>query len=249
MRTHEWSRRRFARGVVLAGGAALVACEPSRSAAPPEYPEITGGKTREGRAEHEGEPLITPGEDLMREHGVLERVLVVWAESEAPLREGRQVDVSALSDSVELVKRFIEGYHERLEEELLFPRLAEAGRERALVRTLEEQHEVGHGITAELRTLLDRPLDAASRARIAERMASYARMYAAHASREDTIVFPAFREIAGARYAELGEQFERLEHEILGEGGFDQAVAEVSRIERALGLHELARYTPERSRT
>jgi hypothetical protein len=117
------------------------------------------------------------------------------------------------------------------------------------VRTLRDQHEVGRGITAEVVRVLGGSLDDASRARVADRLASYTRMYLPHASREDTIVFPAFRELSGARYAELGDEFEQREHEILGEGGFDAVVAEVARIERAFGIEDLSRFTPERSPT
>jgi hemerythrin-like domain-containing protein len=183
----------------------------------------------------------------MREHGVLERVLVVWHEADGPLRRGEPIDVAALRASVELVQRFIERYHERLEEDFVFPRLEQAGRERGLVRTLRHQHEVGRGITAEVALTLGGRLDESSRTQVADRLAAYARMYLAHASREDTIVFPAFRELSGADYAERGEQFEEREHEIIGEGGFDRAVAEVARIERAFGSEDLSRFTPDRA--
>lgn len=183
----------------------------------------------------------------MREHGVLERILVVWHEAEGPLRRGEPIDVAALRDSVELVQRFIERYHERLEEDFVFPRLERAGQQRELVRTLRDQHEVGRGITAELVRALGGSLDAPSRTQLADRFAAYARMYLAHASREDTIVFPAFRELVGEAYAELGEKFEEREHELVGEGGFRGAVAEVARIERAFGVDDLSRFTPARS--
>lgn len=183
----------------------------------------------------------------MREHGVLERVLVVWREADEPLRRGGDVDVAALRSSVQLVQRFIERYHERIEEDLVFPRLERAGREREIVRTLRDQHEVGRTITADLVRLLGAALDEASRTRVADRMAAYARMYVAHASREETVVFPVFRELLGPAYAEMGEQFEEREHELVGEGGFDGAVREVAGIERAFGIDDLSRFTPERS--
>lgn len=182
----------------------------------------------------------------MREHGVLERILVVWREVDAPLRGGETIDVAALRDSVGLVQRFIEGYHARLEEELVFPRLERAGRERELVRTLRAQHDAGRVITSRLADALQGSLDASSRAHVADELAAYSRMYLAHASREDTVVFPIFRELAGARYVELGEAFEEREHALLGEDGFERAVAEVARIERALGVAELALFTPAR---
>lgn len=237
-------RRGFVAAVAAMGGATVMSCNPRSGRIHRQVPG-SGGPEATGGEEHEA--LITPGEDLMREHGVLERVLVVWHEADLPLRRGEPIDVAALRESVELVQRFIERYHERQEEEVVFPRLEQAGRERALVRTLREQHEVGRGITAEVSHVLGGSLDEASRLLIADRLASYSRMYLAHASREDTIVFPTFRELSGASYSELGEEFEQREHEILGEGGFDAAVAEVTRIERAFGIDDLGRFTPERS--
>ncbi len=228
------SRRAFVAGAIAAGGGAILGC------------------SREDRAHGQAPPRgeeaeITPGEDLMREHGVLQRILVVWSEADAPLRRGERVDLDALKSSVGLVQRFIEGYHERLEEELVFPRLERAGRERALVRTLRAQHEVGRTITAEVARLLSGSLDPRSRERVADRLADYRRMYLAHAAREDTVVFPALQRIVGPSYAELGEDFERREHAILGEGGFESAVSEAGQIERAFGLDDLARFTPRRS--
>jgi hemerythrin-like domain-containing protein len=228
------SRRGFVKAAALGGAAAMIGC--ARREQERECDE----------AEH-GEAVITPGEDLMREHGVLERLLVVWSEVDAPLRRGDALDTSALLGSLQLVQRFVEQYHERLEEDLVFPQLENAGREVELVRTLRQQHEIGRGITREVSGLLARELDASARARVADRLGAYTRMYLAHASREDTIVFPLLREIVGPRYAELGEELERREQRIVGEGGFERAVAEAGRIERSLGVEPLTRFTPERS--
>jgi hypothetical protein len=69
-------------------------------------------------------------------------------------------------------------------------------------------------------------------------------MYRPHAAREDTVLFPAFRDVVGrSGYRELGEQFEDKEHEIFGERGFDDTVAEVARLEMGLGIGDLAKFT------
>src|SRR5919204_610429 len=50
---------------------------------------------------------------------------------------------------------------------------------------------------------------------------------------------------AGRReYERLGEQFEQKEHELLGAQGFEKAVAEVAELEKALGVYDLAQFTP-----
>jgi hypothetical protein len=70
-------------------------------------------------------------------------------------------------------------------------------------------------------------------------------MYRPHAAREDTVLFPAFREVVGrSGYRELGEQFEDKEHELFGEHGFEHVVAQVSQLEVALGIADLAGFTP-----
>jgi hemerythrin-like domain-containing protein len=188
--------------------------------------------------------IITPGEDLMGEHGVVRRVMVVWNELDGRLRRGEPVDAAPLASSVDLVQWFIERYHERTEESEVFPRLVHAGREVALVHTLLAQHEAGRAITRELASLTRSAITEASRPRVITLLADHCRMYAAHASREDTIVFPALRELVGEGWAELGERFEENEDRTLGEGGMERALAQVAAVERAYGLDDLATFTP-----
>lgn len=74
---------------------------------------------------------------------------------------------------------------------------------------------------------------------------SFARMYRPHAAREDTVLFPAFRDVVGrGAYRELGEQFEEKEHELFGEQGFEDTVREIARLEIALDIGDLTRFTP-----
>jgi hypothetical protein len=80
---------------------------------------------------------------------------------------------------------------------------------------------------------------------LARAIRSFGRMYRPHAAREDTVLFPAFREVVGgAAYQELGEQFENEEHSRFGEEGFANAVAQVTQLETALGIADLASFTP-----
>ncbi|HET7539094.1 MAG TPA: hypothetical protein VFK05_04460 [Polyangiaceae bacterium] len=76
---------------------------------------------RNDSEEHEAE--VTPGEDLMQEHGVLERVLLVYDEAARRIDAGDRVDFSIVAKGADIVSRFIEEYHERSEEHFVFPRL------------------------------------------------------------------------------------------------------------------------------
>jgi hemerythrin-like domain-containing protein len=197
-------------------------------------------------AEEQGEEQVAPGEDLMREHGVLRRVMLVYDEAIRRLDARQQVPLDVIAAGAGIVRRVIEDYHERLEEEFLFPRFEKAGKLTDLVTVLRNQHKAGRAVTADVLQLTKRPLgNDADRKQLAARLLAFNRMYRPHASREDTVLFPAFHELVGQKaYVELGEQFEDTEKRVLGERGFEGAVKEVAKLETALGVHDLAKFTP-----
>ena len=194
----------------------------------------------------EGE--VTANEDLMREHGVLRRILIVYREA-APriVSDASKVDAAALASAANLFRAFGEQYHEeKLEEQHIFPAVAKAGGPAAgLVGTLKAQHQRGREITA---FILDQTkggrIPSGQATSMAKAMLGFTRMYEAHAAREDTIIFPAFKQALGQkRYDELGEQFEEIERRQFGGDGFDMALGKIADVERALSLADLAIFT------
>ncbi len=196
-----------------------------------------------GGAEEE----VSPAEDLMREHGVLKRVLLVYGEALQRIAASEELPPEPLADAAKVIREFIEDYHEKLEEEFLFPRFKKAGKLVELVDVLAEQHRVGRrltDVTIRLATLqgLKSPDD---RHTLADLLRKFIRMYAPHEAREDTVLFPAFRRIVTPHeYAALGEDFEKKEHELFGEDGFEKMVDRVAGIERRLGIYDLSQFTP-----
>jgi len=70
-------------------------------------------------------------------------------------------------------------------------------------------------------------------------------MYEPHAAREDTVLFPAFAELLTEKELRaLMETFEQKE-KALPLGDFEKMVVEVASIEKALGIDDLARFTPK----
>jgi hemerythrin-like domain-containing protein len=191
-------------------------------------------------AEGNDEAEVTPGEDLMQEHGVLERILLLYDEGAHRIETGQKVDLSLIAHAAGIVRRFIEDYHESLEEEFVFPKLRAAQREGELVAVLERQHQRGREVTDAIRSLSSgKPTP-----ELAHLLRSFARMYRPHAAREETILFPAFRQVAGAEaYSELGGWFEARERKLFGERGFESTVIDVARLERAMGIGDLASFT------
>lgn len=209
---------------------------------------LLGGcsKGDEDKGGDEGE--VTANEDLMREHGVLRRVLFIYSETAPKLAAGATgIDAAALFQAGDLFRRFGERYHEQLlEEQHIFPIVRKAGgKGAALVDTLLAQHARGREIT-------DYLLDRTKAGRIAtgdgedlsRALTAFARMYEAHTAREDTVIFPAFKAAIGQKaYDELGDQFEGIEKREFGGDGFDIALAKVEQLEQALGVADLAAFT------
>src|SRR5437867_8064103 len=72
---------------------------------------VGAGLSRPAGAGPHTEPEVTATEDLMREHGVLRRILLIYREVAAPLRRGSAVDAASLRKATELFQRFGEQYH------------------------------------------------------------------------------------------------------------------------------------------
>jgi hemerythrin-like domain-containing protein len=121
------------------------------------------------------------------------------------------------------------------------------GKHAALVDVLEQQHNAGRRLTDKILQMSRGNLkDPTERKDLADYLRSYVRMYEPHEAREDTVLFPAFRKIvSSSEYDLLGEEFEKKEHELFGEGGFEKNVETVSGIEKELGIYDLAEFTPK----
>ena len=221
-------RRRFigglaAAGLALAGGAA---------------PAAKGKKDEE----------VAPGEDLMREHGILRRVMLAYDEIIRRLGAGEELPADAVVIGAGIIRRVIEDYHEKLEEEYLFPRFEKAGKLVELVRVLRDQHQAGRHLTEHIQgqditVILN---SAGDRKKLVKYLLLFIRMYRPHKAREDTVLFPAFHSIVSPdEYARLGDEFEDREHALFGEKGFETIVDKVGGLEEVLGIYELAEFTPK----
>jgi hemerythrin-like domain-containing protein len=192
--------------------------------------------------------VIPPDDDLMREHGVLKRVLLCYREMIATAQSGGQLSAAHVQDAALIIHDFIEGFHEGLEEGYVFPRLVQAGQLKSTVETLLVQHARGRLITQFLLTHAT-PGQLASpgmKTRLAAAMQAFDRMYEPHEAREDTVVFPAFRELlTGTELADLGQHFADLERQQFHADEFTAMVNRVAGIEQALGIYDLNQFTPE----
>ena len=192
---------------------------------------------------------VPPTEDLMREHGVLRRILLVYEEAIRRLSSGDAAMVEVVDvvgGAANIVHRFVEGYHEKLEEDFVFPKLEKAGKLVELTQVLRIQHAAGRKVTDAIRgSTKQRSASAAQRQALTGNLEAFIRMYAPHAAWEDTELFPVFRQLySEPELDRLGDRFEDQEHKLLGSGGFEGSLKDVGDLEQALGIHDLSKFTP-----
>lgn len=202
-------------------------------------PAIAAGKAEEKE--------VGAVEDLMREHGVLRRALLIYSETAIKLRGNTAVDPKPIQMTAQLFRGFGEDYHEKkLEEAHIFPAVAKAGGPAAgLVDTLKQQHDRGREITDYILAVSGKGAIGAGDAEpLAHAFETFVLMYRNHVAREDTVVFPAWKAALSARQLhEIGDKFEDIEHQQFGHDGFEDAVQQMAQIEQALGLGDLAQFT------
>ena len=195
--------------------------------------------------EKKGEEDVSPAEDLMREHGVLKRIMLVYEEIVRRIGAEQDFPPETLAESAKMIRSFVEDYHEKLEEDYLFPRFRKANKLVDLVDVLLAQHQAGRRVTdiiLQNATVKDQD----EKLTVVRAIRQFNTMYAPHEAREDTVLFPAFHEIVSKHeYDSLGEDFEKKENELFGQEGFEKMVDKVAGIEKQLGIYDLAQFTPK----
>ncbi|HEY2660262.1 MAG TPA: hemerythrin domain-containing protein [Caulobacteraceae bacterium] len=208
-----------------------------------------GSAAEPGKGKGPGQEKDTPAvEDLMREHGVLRRALLVYQEVAPRIRAAPdRFDAKALWRTARLFRDFGEDYHEqKLEEAHIFPVVRKAGGPAAAYPdVLTAQHDRGREVTEFILAVTKGgSIGAANAEPLAIALERFVLMYENHAAREDTIVFPAWKLALSQRQIDaLGDQFEDIERKQFGKDGYEDAVKQIAQIEAALGLADIDQFT------
>jgi hemerythrin-like domain-containing protein len=237
-------RRGFLRASALVGAGLLVTNCRGSAKLKDEPPPIDQAPPKKIESD-QGE--VTATEDLMREHGVLRRALLVYTSAATMLRAKASVPPEALRKTATLFRAFGEDYHEkRLEEAFIFPAVKQAGGPAAAYPDiLIAQHQRGREITDYIMAAAQgATISAANIEPLARAIESLVLMYRHHAAREDTIIFPAWKQtLSPEQLDEMNDKFEDIEHEQFGEDGFEDAVRQIGNIEASLGIADIGQFT------
>lgn len=187
---------------------------------------------------------VTPAEDLMFEHGLIGRMLLIYKTATRRIEGKEEFPPDIIGKTARLLRKFGEDYHEKNEETYVFPRCKKANVHVDLVETLLVQHKAGRNITDRI-MMLTEGNRLTQLEELAELMHSFSRMYNPHIDWENSELFRAFQALLPTEeYHELGEQFEDKEHNLFGQDGFDKIRVQIATIEKQLGIDKLSSFTP-----
>jgi hemerythrin-like domain-containing protein len=191
---------------------------------------------------------VAPTEDLMREHGILQRLMLIYDEIGNRLKQGKEFPLPVLVDANHLISRFMQGYHELNEQFHVFNRFSNAGKFVELVAVLYQQHLAGRRLIDQVQIMstADHLQNPAERLKVAAYLNLFNLTYRHHAAWEDTVLFPAFRSVISPKdFAALGVTFDKELQKEFGPNGFEKIVAQVADLEKKLSIYDLQQFIPK----
>lgn len=184
-------------------------------------------------------------EDLVEEHSILNRLFLIYDELSFRLENGLRFPTSALTNAAQIARNFAEDYHEKLEDDYIFPAFQKDERLSGLVKALKAQHDLGRQLTDYILAHANESdlSDETQQMTLADVMRFYVRLFHSHQSRENGILFPAFQRIVPKEeYIKIGKKFDERKNQVFGKDGLQKIVADISKIEAQLGIYQAPRF-------
>lgn len=223
-------RRRW---LIATTGAMLLAAPASAQQATPSRTKATEGG-------------ITATERLMRDSGLLLRILSIYEAGGRRLGGGEDIEPVIFTQAAEVMRDFVHAYHEKQLDEQVFPRFKKSGRMVELVDVLMAQHVAGQKLTTTILDLAPKSATKAERQSMIDAMQASIVLYRPHVARELTDVFPTLRTLATPNeFDDLSAALDKDEGEKIGKEGFDKMAKKVEALEKRIGINDLTMFTPK----
>lgn len=189
---------------------------------------------------------ITATERLMRDSGVLLRILSIYDAGGRRLGGGEDIEGTIFTQAAETMRDFVHDYHEKQEQEHIFPLFKKAGRMVELVDVMQAQHAAGRKLTDRILELAPKSTTKNERQAMIEAMQASIVLYRPHVARELTDVWPTLRTLVTPNeFDELGTLLTQEETEKLGAEGFDKTAKKVEALEKRIGINDLSQFMPK----
>jgi hemerythrin-like domain-containing protein len=225
-----YSRRVVMTGAGVAAGAVLLG-------------QNAWGQAEIARKERAEEMQVNAPEELMRQHAVAGRLLLIYDNAASPELGAARPSAKALVATAQMIRSNVDEHHMKLEEEIIFPLFQKGGAMTDLITVLREQHTAA-------RRLNDAILRAAERSEstttesLARDLRAYTRMLAAHTAYEETVLYPQLRTVSSPEeYEGMERTLQEADRKKVGPQGFAGLVARVAELESTAGITGLAQFT------
>jgi hemerythrin-like domain-containing protein len=174
---------------------------------------------------------------LMEEHTIIKRVLTALETAAQRLERGQVVRSGFFIDTAEFIKGFADGCHHMKEEGVLFKAMVASGMpaQGGPISMMLAEHEQGRAYTRAMREAAQKlhSGDESARDQVIRSARGYVALLRQHIYKEDNILFPmANQVISQAEQGNVAEDFERVEHEEIGEGVHEKYLALAEALEK-----------------
>jgi hemerythrin-like domain-containing protein len=190
----------------------------------------------------------SPIEVLTRDHGLMRRILFIYKEIICLCPATQDLPTDLIRQAAKAYQKLADDFHQKLEDEFLFPPMVKACDHAELIEVLWQQHTVDHHFTTRLLSLTSAAIfkDDSNRNETRNTICNLARMMEHHMAWEESDLFPAYFCLVSAKdYRDLSEIVARRQEQIFGCEGINALIAEIVELENILGIHHLECFTPE----
>jgi hemerythrin-like domain-containing protein len=170
---------------------------------------------------------MRPTEQLKEEHKAIKLMLQILEKVCEKLESNEKVNPEHLEKIVEFIKVFADKCHHGKEEDLLFPAMEEAGipKEGGPIGVMLVEHNLGRDYVKGMTQAVAKYKtgDGTVSPKIVENARNYIKLLIPHINKEDNILYlMADMRLSKDKQQELLEEFEKVEHEIIGAGKHEE---------------------------
>ncbi len=233
--TSTYSRRR----VVAGAGAAVLVGQATWAAETNQSTASTNQRMAQ-------KSVLTPMEDLARQHAVARRVLMVYRLYATGQLGVPPMPVQSVALAARILRSVVEDLHARFEEDNVFPLFEKANKWMDLVSTLRDQHTVARHLTDSILQATRNTAASAPTEALARNLMAYANMMEEHTAYEETLLYPQIRALASeADYERLQKMMQDAQRQMFGPEGVAVLLNKVVDLERSAGIMGPAQFTPK----
>jgi hemerythrin-like domain-containing protein len=219
------------------------------AAASPLALSCSGGEKKSSGTAGQRSATILSGlsatEGLLREHGVLDRILMLYETVIGQMAQGQAANVGIIAQATYVMRQYLEDHHAPFEHQYIYGLAAKNQKLPGIVNELIKQHKISRQLTDRIRKLAT---EAGSNAEQNKELITLCRaqvnMMRPHAAMEATLIFPALDRM-GAEAEKLHNMVGQRDKEQFGGDALQIFGSRMDQLEAQVGINDIKQFTPQ----